>query len=144
MQRLTDHPSPIGVPARGPREIRALQRSFNRLVTALNDYRERITNMERANIGRYLTHHFRNSLTPLRLGADQLAEEIISNGAYWSEAGGHRRRLLNLLNRDAAVLFVGSSCSRIDSTAPWRSSPCTSLRSSSGSRLSSTTPPMLE
>ena len=56
MQRLTDHPSPIDVPARRPREIRALQRSFNRLVTALNDYRERITNMERANIGRYLTH----------------------------------------------------------------------------------------
>ena len=74
MQRLTDHPSPIDVPARGPREIRALQRSFNRLVTALNDYRERITNMERANIGRYLTHQFRNSLTPIRLGADQLAE----------------------------------------------------------------------
>ena len=69
MQRLTDHPSPIDVPARGPREIRALQRSFNRLVTALNDYRERITNMERANIGRYLTHQFRNSLTPIPPGS---------------------------------------------------------------------------
>ena len=74
MRRLTDHPSPIDVPARGPREIRALQHSFNRLVIALNDYRDRITNMERANIGRYLTHQFRNSLTPIRLGADQLAE----------------------------------------------------------------------
>ncbi len=75
IQRLTDDPSPIDVPARGPREIRALQRAFNRLVTSLNDYRERITEMERTNIGRYLTHQFRNSLTPIRLGADQLAEE---------------------------------------------------------------------
>ncbi|MDE0221752.1 MAG: HAMP domain-containing sensor histidine kinase [Spirochaetaceae bacterium] len=73
MRRLTDRPSPIEVAARGPREIRALQRSFNRLVAELNDYRERIANMERANIGRYLTHQFRNSLTPIRLGADQLA-----------------------------------------------------------------------
>lgn len=74
MRRLTDRPSPINVAARGPREIRALQLSFNRLVAELNDYRERIANMERANIGRYLTHQFRNSLTPIRLGADQLAE----------------------------------------------------------------------
>ena len=74
MRRLTDRPSPIDVAARGPREIRALQRSFNRLAAELNDYRERIANMERANIGRYLTHQFRNSLTPIRLGADQLAE----------------------------------------------------------------------
>ena len=76
MRRLTDRPSPIDVAARGPREIRALQRSFNRLVAELNDYRERIANMERANIGRYLTHQFRNSLTPIRLGADQLAEAV--------------------------------------------------------------------
>ncbi len=74
MRRLTVRPSSIDVAARGPREIRALQRSFNRMVAELNDYRERIANMERANIGRYLTHQFRNSLTPIRLGADQLAE----------------------------------------------------------------------
>ncbi len=76
MRRLTDRPSRIDVAARGPGEIRALQRSFNRLVAELNDYRERIANMERANIGRYLTHQFRNSLTPIRLGADQLAEAV--------------------------------------------------------------------
>ena len=74
MQRLTEDPSPIDLPARGPREIRALQRTFNRLVTALHGYRERITQMERANIGRFLAHQFRNSLTPIRLGADELAQ----------------------------------------------------------------------
>lgn len=74
MQRLTDAPQPVEVTARGPREIRALQRAFNRLVTALRDYRERITAMERAHIGRFLTHQFRNSLTPIRLAADELAQ----------------------------------------------------------------------
>ena len=73
LQRLTEDPSPIDLPARGPREIRALQRTFNRLVIALRGYRERITQMERANIGRFLAHQFRNSLTPIRLGADELA-----------------------------------------------------------------------
>ena len=47
-------PSPVDLPARGPHEIRALQRTFNRLVTALQGYRERITHPERANIGRFL------------------------------------------------------------------------------------------
>jgi len=75
MQRLTEDPSPIDLPARGPREVRALQRTFNRLVTALHGYRERITQMERANIGRILAHQFRNSLTPIRLGADELTQE---------------------------------------------------------------------
>ena len=75
MQRLTEDPSPIDLPARGPREVRVLQRTFNRLVTALRGYRERITQMERANIGRILAHQFRNSLTPIRLGADELAQE---------------------------------------------------------------------
>ena len=75
MQRLTEDPSAIDLPARGPREVRALQRTFNRLVTALRGYRERITQMERANIGRVLAHQFRNSLTPIRLGADELAQE---------------------------------------------------------------------
>ena len=74
LQRLTEDPSPIDLPARGPREVRALQRTFNRLVTALHGYRERITQMERANIGRILAHQFRNSLTPIRLGADELAQ----------------------------------------------------------------------
>ena len=75
LQRLTEDPSAIDLPARGPREVRALQRTFNRLVTALRGYRERITQMERANIGRVLAHQFRNSLTPIRLGADELAQE---------------------------------------------------------------------
>lgn len=74
LQRLTEDPAPIDLPARGPREIRALQRTFNRLVEALRGYRERITYLERANIGRYLAHQFRNSLTPIRLGADELAQ----------------------------------------------------------------------
>lgn len=74
LRRLTDAPSPIRVTARAPTEIRALQRAFNRLVTALRDYRERITEMERAHIGRFLTHQFRNSLTPIRLAADELAQ----------------------------------------------------------------------
>ena len=74
LQRLTEDPSPIDLPARGPREVRELQRTFNRLVTALHGYRERITQMERANIGRILAHQFRNSLTPIRLGADELAQ----------------------------------------------------------------------
>ena len=74
LQRLTEDPSPIDLPARGPREIRALQRTFNRLVTTLRGHRERITQLERANIGRFLAHQFRNSLTPIRLGADELAQ----------------------------------------------------------------------
>ena len=74
MQRLTEDPSPIDLAARGPREVRVLQRTFNRLVTALHGYRERIMQMERASIGRILAHQFRNSLTPVRLGADELTQ----------------------------------------------------------------------
>ena len=74
MQRLTEDPSPVDLPARGPREIRALQQTFNRLVATLHGYRERVTQLERANIGRFLAHQFRNSLTPIRLGADELAQ----------------------------------------------------------------------
>ena len=93
MQRLTEDPSPIDLPARGPREIRALQHTFNRLVAALQGYRERITQLERANIGRFLAHQFRNSLTPIRLGADELAQ---------APAAGVTRSIAAMLYEEAA------------------------------------------
>ena len=93
MQRLTEDPSPIDLPARGPREIRALQRTFNRLVAVLHGYRERITQMERANIGRFLAHQFRNSLTSVRLGADELAQ---------APAAGSTRLIAAMLHEEAA------------------------------------------
>ena len=93
MQRLTEDPSAIDLPARGPREIRALQHTFNRLVAALHGYRERITQMERANIGRFLAHQFRNSLTPIRLGADELAQ---------APAAGVTRAIAAMLHEEAA------------------------------------------
>ena len=93
MQRLTEDPSPIDLPARGPREIRALQCTFNRLVAALHGYRERITQLERANIGRFLAHQFRNSLTSIRLGADELAQ---------APAAGVSRSIAAMLHEEAA------------------------------------------
>ena len=93
MQRLTEDPSAIDLPARGPREIRALQHTFNRLVAALHGYRERITQMERTNIGRFLAHQFRNSLTPIRLGADELAQ---------APAAGVTRAIAAMLHEEAA------------------------------------------
>ena len=93
MQRLTEDPSPIDLAARGPREIRALQQTFNRLVAALHGYRERITQLERANIGRFLAHQFRNSLTPIRLGADELAQ---------APAAGATRSIAAMLHEEAA------------------------------------------
>lgn len=93
MQRLTEDPSPIDLPARGPREIRALQHTFNRLVAALHGYRERITQLERANIGRFLAHQFRNSLTPIRLGADELAQ---------APPAGVTRSIAAMLHEEAA------------------------------------------
>ena len=93
MQRLTEDPAPIDLPARGPREIRALQHTFNRLVAALHGYRERITQLERANIGRFLVHQFRNSLTPIRLGADELAQ---------APAAGVTRSIAAMLHQEAA------------------------------------------
>lgn len=93
LQRLTEDPSPIDLPPRGPREIRALQHTFNRLVAALHGYRERITQLERANIGRFLVHQFRNSLTPIRLGADELAQ---------APAAGVTRSIAAMLHQEAA------------------------------------------
>lgn len=93
MQRLTEDPSPIDLPARGPREIRALQQTFNHLVAALHGYRERTTQMERASIGRFLVHQFRNSLTPIRLGADELAQ---------APAAGVSRSIAAMLHEEAA------------------------------------------
>jgi signal transduction histidine kinase len=50
-------------------ELRFLQASLNDLLEKVGGYQRRILQIERENIGRFLVHQIRNSVTPIRLSA---------------------------------------------------------------------------
>lgn len=79
LQRIVDAMRQIGqgdfsitvTPSR-TKEIRYIQDRVIQLAGEVRDSQERIKEMERQNIGRYLVHQVRNSITPIRLCTDVL------------------------------------------------------------------------
>ncbi len=57
----------VKVPKSGFREIRDLQEALNCMLIEIRESQEQIKNMERDNIGRFMAHQIKNSLTPIRL-----------------------------------------------------------------------------
>jgi signal transduction histidine kinase len=58
------------------KEIRYIQEGVIQLAGEVRNSQERIKEMERQNIGRYLVHQVRNSITPIRLCTDVLKRGI--------------------------------------------------------------------
>ncbi len=65
----------------GPKEIIYLQKTLNRLIQNLIKYRDHIKQIERENIGSFITHKIKNSLTPIHLCAFNIKELTKGNEA---------------------------------------------------------------
>lgn len=63
----------------GAQEIRYLQRTLNSLFKRIREYREQIKLVERENIGSFLTHKMKNSITPIKLCSYNLKELTLEN-----------------------------------------------------------------
>ncbi|NBC29818.1 MAG: hypothetical protein GVY29_07485 [Spirochaetes bacterium] len=67
-----DYPAPLR--AGGHPELRFVLENFNGMVATIADQAERIRAAEREGVSRFLVHQFRNSLTPISLGSQNLRQ----------------------------------------------------------------------
>lgn len=58
----------------GPKEIKYLQRTLNTLFKKIQEYQKQIKQVERENIGSFITHKMKNSMTPIKLCSYNLKE----------------------------------------------------------------------
>lgn len=65
---------PDSLEARGHPELRFVLENFNAMVATIADQAERIRAAEREGVSRFLVHQFRNSLTPIGLGSQNLRQ----------------------------------------------------------------------
>lgn len=63
----------------GAKEIKYLQNTLNSLIVDLKHYRDRVKQVERENLGSFITHKIKNSLTPINLCAYNIKDIVKNN-----------------------------------------------------------------
>lgn len=63
----------------GSKEIKYLQMTLNNLISDLKSYRNRVKQIERENLGSFITHKIKNSLTPIHLCAYNIKDIVKDN-----------------------------------------------------------------
>ncbi len=80
MSRVSAGMWDVAVPEKGPPELVAVARSFNKLVAQLKEYKRRVQEAERAAtagaMAAGLAHEIRNPLTSLKMAAQMLCEHL--------------------------------------------------------------------
>lgn len=80
IERVRDGAYPGPIHAHGHPQMRFILSSFNDMVQTISDQADRIREAEREGVSRFLVHQFRNSLTPISLGSQNL-EQVLAGTA---------------------------------------------------------------
>ncbi len=78
MMKISEGDFSNAIVPQGVKEVRYLQTRFNDMVRKLGEYQLSVKTMERQNIGRFLVHQIRNSLTSIELSARNI-DMIVHN-----------------------------------------------------------------